>query len=167
MRAVTRCNLRGCKHTFFDWRIHIHINTHALCTQLCRCVLSLGHQGHHCSSFHNVPAANNRFFFQQSGRMAGRWKSPIKFWPGGSPLQNWPFKTKEIILHIVPYQCFSKLISFSLLFQNTFVSTRPWEPSTSFSPASAGHARWKRPNAFPLAWVTLEEVSPVLLPQPL
>lgn len=59
---------------------------------------------------------------------------------------------------------FSKLLSFSLLFQNTFVSTRPWEPSTSFSPVSAGHARWKRPDAFPLAWVTLEEVSPVPLP---
>lgn len=57
---------------FFDWRIHIHINTHALCTQLCRCVLSLGHRGHHCSTFHHVPAANNRLLFQQSGRMASR-----------------------------------------------------------------------------------------------
>lgn len=44
------------------------------------------------------------------------------------------------------------------LFQNTLVSTRPWEPSTSFSPASAEHADWKRTDASRIARVTLGEM---------
>lgn len=106
--------------THFFWLKNTHTHeTHALWTQLCRCVLSLGHWGHYCSSFHNVPAANNRFLFQQSGRMAGRRKSSTKFWPGGSPLQNSdhlrPNKSYPILSHTsvflssFPSHCYFKI----------------------------------------------------------
>lgn len=49
-----------------------------------------------------------------------------------------------------------------MLYQDTFVSCRPWEPRMFFSPASSRHVDCKRTDVLCIAWVTLREMLTVL-----